>query len=83
MDDFLESIAKSTNGGADMEEMYIVSLIKHFNISRETVQKAYDAYMAYSKLDMSKPISEYREPPNLDIIFTFDNEIINYYYRFE
>ena len=64
-------------------EMLLVSFIKHYNIQKEdfsaavlqlyewTIEKGFDVY------------HEGAELPNPGIIYTFDNEIINAYYRRE
>ncbi len=73
------------DSGEQPDEMYLVSFIKYFKIPREDAEKALDEYIA--RLEQSvkdgyiKDIStEQYEKPNLDIIYTFDNEIINNYY---
>ena len=61
--------------------MVLVTLIKHCNISRQDFDKAVKQLVeqyATSGLDMT---TEDYEIPNADIIYTFDNEIINAYYR--
>lgn len=66
------------------EEMYAVSFIKHFKISREDFDKALAerakkfAEHAAKGEDIS---GEEFELLNGDILYTFDNEIINNYYR--
>jgi len=65
------------------QEMVLVTLIKHCNISKQdferAVEKVVEQYIA-AGADMTK---EDNEIPNPDIIYTFDNEIINAYYRRE
>ena len=79
----------------EMEEMFMVSFIKHFNISREDFDKA-NAENLKVKLSYCDPIyPPYKYPENLDeyiydneayevydadLIYTFDNEKINAYY---
>lgn len=63
------------------DEMLLVNYIKHFNISRENMEWALQQYIYYrTPLQLQ---TEFYEAPNLDIIYTFDNEIINHYYRYE
>ena len=69
----------------DATEMNLAAVIGHFNIPREEVE-SYNAALwkswALQGVDLSIPTEDY-ELPNLDIIYTFDNEIINAYYRRE
>ena len=63
------------------QEMALVTLVKHCNISKQDFNKAVDEYIkmcASAGFDMAE---EQFEIPNADIIYTFDNEIINAYYR--
>ena len=64
-------------------EMYMVSFIKHFNISKEVFEQYVEEDIQANielGLDMK---NEWYETPNPDIIYTFDNAIINEYYRRE
>lgn len=69
------------------EEMPLVSLIKFYNIPREVMEEAIELYYgdyienAY-EFYTPTPDMERGEIPNLDIIYTLDNEIINEYYRY-
>ena len=75
--------SEQTNYGELQTEMLLVSLVKRYNISREDFDKAVDSYIARrikSGTDMT--LEEY-EVPNADVIYTFDNELINRYYRYE
>jgi len=64
-------------------EMAVVTLIKHCNISMAdfdmAIKKTEEKYFSWGS-DMTL---EENELPNADIIYTFDNEIINAYYRRE
>ena len=65
-------------------EMYLVTAIKYFKISREDCERGVAEWANYVK-EMSDKHgwdinNERYEIPNLDIIYTFDNEIINNYY---
>ena len=61
----------------------MANFIKYNNINQEAfltaVQKMYERYLA-NGWDIS---DEAYELPNTDIIYTFDNDIINAYYRRE
>ena len=63
------------------DEMLLVSYIKHFNIPRASMEAALANYIYKRTPEQLK--MEFYEAPNLDIIYTFDNEIINRYYRYE
>jgi hypothetical protein len=69
--------------GIEPTEMRLVTFVKHFNISRKDFEKALEAERK-RRIDVGFDISdEQYELPNADIIYTFDNEIINEYYRRE
>lgn len=73
---------EETNGGADLNEMHLVSYIKRYNISREEFDSMVESFVKSCNelgFDMN---SEMYEVPNADIIYTFDNDIINEYYRY-
>ncbi len=80
---WLKELSAQTNNSETRHEMLLVSYIKHFNISREefdqTVEKIRNEYVL-AGYDLEK---EEWEIPNGDIIYTFDNEVINRYYRYE
>ncbi|MCL2495365.1 MAG: hypothetical protein FWE98_06900 [Oscillospiraceae bacterium] len=67
----------------EMTEMLMVTFIKHFNIPKSQFIEIFEekrAFWAEIGLDMTH---EDHEIPNADIIYTFNNEIINEYYRRE
>lgn len=79
----------------DVEEMAIVAFVKKFNISREDFDKANEKdkeiLLKYSDEVVVNPAEEdpyydraleSKEIYNADIIYTFDNEIINAYYLY-
>lgn len=78
--DWLEEDSKNTNYGEFREEMLLVSFVKRYNITREDFDAATAKFTENSKDYIN---AEEYEVPNGDIIYTFDNEIINYYYRYE
>ena len=81
--DFQKKVAELTDYGKNREEMSLVTMIKRYNIPRETFQKAINSYVEMGeKLGYDFWHEEF-EVPNLDIIYTFDNEIINRFYRYE
>ena len=63
------------------QEMALVTLVKHCNISRQDFEKAVEEYIEMCVTNGLDMIEEDFEIPNVDIIYTFDNEIINAYYR--
>jgi hypothetical protein len=78
-------------GKGEFSEMLLVTCIKRFNISKKTIDEKIEYW---KQRRASNPISsdtgdyidynvENYELPNTDIIYTFDNEIINKYYRYE
>lgn len=82
-DAYYDGLMEMTNYGKTQEEMLLVTMIKRYNIPRETVQEAINSYVEMGeKLGYDFWHEEF-EVPNLDIIYTFDNDIINHYYRYE
>lgn len=71
--------------GIEPDEMYLVTFIKHFHITREQFDAAMEKRAQSIKETLERnptqnPRDERFEIPNGDIIYTFDNEIINNYY---
>ena len=67
------------NGPA--QEMPLVTLVKHFKVPKHVFVAEVERHRKVD-LSLGKDLSEERyELPNADIIYTFDNEIINAYYR--
>jgi hypothetical protein len=62
-------------------EMELASFVKHFQIPRATFDKAVQFLInAWTSMGIANTDEMY-EIPNADIIYTFDNKIINEYYR--
>ena len=63
--------------------MLLVSFVQYFDISREAFDTAVSR-METTRLSRGSDLTdEWNELPNADIIFTFDNDIIRYFYRRE
>ena len=83
---YFESKDKDRDWEKEPQEMALVSLIKHFNIPKKD-------FIELTKLLEERNVSQAEsgwnmngedyELPNADIIYTFDNDIINEYYRRE
>ena len=81
--EFHSEDVKRNNYGELQEEMLLVTMIKRYNIPKEAFQSVVDYYIQLcQKLDQDMLHEEY-EIPNVDVIYTFDNEIINRFYRYE
>ncbi len=80
---WVDEKSKADGYGEYQTEMLLVSFIKRYNITREEFDSAVEKYIANSKAIRADMMSETNEAPNGDIIYTFDNEIINRYYRYE
>lgn len=65
--------------GKTQEEMTLVMMIKRYDIPKEDFDKAVAKYASI----VGTVQHEFDEVPNSDILYTFDNEIINHYYRYE
>jgi hypothetical protein len=69
--------------GKEPTEMALVSYIKYFNIPKEVFEdENRKLAKAWTDLGIANQDERY-EIPNPDIIYTFDNDIINEYYRRE
>ena len=80
MNTWLEQTSAATNYGEFQEEMLLVSFVKRYNISREAFDTATALFAEHYEGDTNL---EECEIPNGEIIYSFDNEIINNYYRYE
>lgn len=69
----------------EAKEMSLVSFIKYCNIPREAMEAKIAEYEEFKAVngDSFGYYTEAGELPNFDIIYTFDNEIINEYYRYK
>ena len=76
---YLEVYNKEHGYGETQEEMTLVMMIKRYGIPKEDFDKAVAKYASI----VGTVQHEFDEVPNSDILYTFDNEIINYYYRYE
>ncbi len=81
--EWVDKKAKQEGYGEFQNEMLLVSFIKRYNIPREEFNQAVEKYIENSKAAKCDLSAEPYEVPNGDIIYTFDNEIINSYYRYE
>ncbi len=81
--DWLEAEFARTNYGRDQNTMLLADWVRRYNIPREAFDRAVEEFMQHNKIDTYSVIPEEIEPPNADIIYTFDDEIINEYYRYE
>ena len=81
--EWVDKKAKQDGHGEFQDEMLLVSFVKRYNIPREEFNQAVEKYIANSKAAKCDLSAEPYEVPNGDIIYTFDNEVINRYYRYE
>ena len=65
------------------EYMDLMLFVQHFNIPREDFDAVLNTYTEISLKNGWNLTDEFWELPNADIIYTFDNDIIRYYYRRE
>jgi len=74
-----------TVGNEAFEVMTLMRFVQHFNISREDFDAVVDRMRAIHENQNARGVidinSEWYELPNADIIFTFDDDIIRYFYR--
>lgn len=82
---YTEEIRPYIDKNIEFEEMVTVRFVKHFRISRDVFDKAcQDQEAWFRKLEKEKRDNTNREEYeryNADIIYTFDNGLINDYYR--
>ncbi|MCI9448902.1 MAG: hypothetical protein HFE30_01445 [Clostridiales bacterium] len=78
-------VVPNIENNTEPQEMYTVSFVKHFKISKEEFEQAneqrkllFEKFRVVNGDDIS---DEGHEIYNADIIYTFDNNIINNYYR--
>ena len=67
----------------DPERMVCVQYIEFFNIPKEVFVAAVERERKFYESFVTDMSIEERELPNADILYTFDDEIINHYYRYE
>jgi len=72
----------------EVKEMILVTMIKHFDISKEDFIKATEKYRKAvekdsNEKDVDLSVYEWLEIPNVEVIYTFDNDLISEYYRRE
>jgi len=58
-----------------------LAFIKHFRIAREVFEQGIALQKFWDEEFGNDTSAETNELPNADIIYTFDNDIINEYYR--
>ena len=71
------------HGELPQSEMTLVTFVKDFNIPKKQFEEATRRYIEHNIKHDIEMTFEFFEPPNPDILYTFDNEIINAYYRRE
>ena len=77
-DAFVDEL-EANKDSSEPKEMRIVTFVKHYNIQRADFKKA-----ANKECQLNKKLKLYGEAyevPNANIIYTFDNMLIDYYYR--
>ena len=65
----------------ELEEMHLVSFIKYFRVPRDVFEEVLEQEAFRRDVSNTDVNHERHELPNADIIYTFDNEIINNFYR--
>lgn len=80
-----EVIVPDIENNIEPQEMYTVAFIKYFKISKEDFERAEERrrlrFEELHEVNGDDISTETYEIYNADIIYTFDNEIINNYYR--
>lgn len=69
---------------ADPQEMALVSFLRYFSIDKETAEEtARQMQESFAATDSFNQYTELGEVPDIDLLYTFDNEKINAYYRYD
>jgi hypothetical protein len=79
--EYVDDLAGDTGGEDGPNVMMIKAYIQRYNVPKEAFEAALAKENAAHVAHGTSLTDEEWEPPNADIIYTFDNEIINYYYR--
>jgi hypothetical protein len=77
---FLAELSAQADVHEDLPEMLLVTFVKRFDIKKEVFENAVKAIESNYQNGGYDTQNEEFEIPNADIIYTFDNEIINAYY---
>jgi len=77
----IELFEKDKDIYTERDEMALVTLVKYCDIPKEDFERAVEKMREWSLSSGVDLSLEDNELPNADIIYTFDNEIINEYYR--
>jgi len=67
--------------GVEPQEMLLVTLVKYSNIARQDFDRVVNEYTKTCASNGIDTTTEDFEIPNADVIYTFDNAIIDEYYR--
>jgi hypothetical protein len=78
---FIFDNSREKYGNSEPKEMPLAMFLKHYQVSKGEFEAALVELQRASKELGHDVTDEMWELPNADIIYTFDNEIINYYYR--
>jgi len=63
--------------------MMLMTFIQRFNIPRSDVEAVFNRHKEiFTRMGVYRE-NEFYELPSLDIIFTFDHDIVRYYFRRE
>ena len=80
--EFVKSYEKQFPLTEEKSVMYYKAYVEYFNIPKEVFEEAVQKSIIHYHIKGGEDISlEQWEIPNPDIIYTFDDEIINEYYR--
>jgi len=77
---WLHKLDEGDDWDKEPKEMLLVTFVKHFNIQREDFEKARERMKQANLKWGFDMLTEDYELPNTDVIYTFDNELINEYY---
>jgi len=70
----------------NLPDMFMAGYVKYFNIPKSEFLKASEEYrkeiIKSMEISYFDPNQEYYEVLNADVIYTFDNDLINEYYRY-
>ena len=78
------AIPTAGDATADPQEMALVSFLRYFSIDKETAEEtAWQMQESFAATNSFNQYTELGEVPDIDLLYTFDNEKINAYYRYD
>ncbi len=78
-----QELESNHSSNVEPSEMLLVRFVEEFEISREAFEEVTSKLSNYYSENAIDSQHETNEVPNVDVIYSFDNQIIKDYYRYE